>query len=161
MIYLLDSSALVAHALRLAGAEQVQSLLDDEAHEITLSSLSLFELAGCLKLHGAAASIPKVLASLPCCSFRNTLDGRQFGGGGVALRESVGQRIPITDAIIAASAQRRGATLVHRDQHLASIPATTIPQLILLSGISCMLLHAVSSSPAWIIKIRLPIKPAR
>ncbi len=131
MIALLDSSALVAHALRLPGATEVQALLEDESNEIFLNSLSLFELAGVLKLHGAGATIVEYWRTYREIASGVLAPDADLVQAAWELREKIGQRIPITDAIIAATAQSRGATLVHRDRHLAMIPISTLPQLIL------------------------------
>ena len=131
MIALLDSSALVAHALRLPGATEVQVLLEDESNEILLSSLSLFELAGVLKLHGASATIAEYWRTYREIASEVLAPDADLVQAAWELREKIGRRIPITDAIIAATAQSHDATLVHRDQHLAVIPISTLPQLIL------------------------------
>ena len=131
MIALLDSSALVAHALRLPGAVEVQALLEDERNEILLSSLSIFELASVLELHGASATIAEYWRAYREIASEVLAPAADLVQAAWELREKTGQRIPITDAIIAATAQRRGATLVHRAQHLAVIPISTLPQRIL------------------------------
>ena len=134
MISLLDSSALVAHALHLAGAAEVQALLEDEAGEILLSSLSLFELAGTLKLHGAGEFIEEYWRTYREIASEVLAPNADLVQAAWQLREKVGQRIPMADAIIAATAQSRGATLVHRDQHLAAVPTAMIPQIVLPSS---------------------------
>ena len=128
MNYFFDTSALVVHALDLPGAAEVQSIMDQEEAGLFASALSLFELAGVLKRTGAgdrteefwriyAEGLEIVAADAPltCSAW--------------ILREKVGQRIPIADAIIAASAQAVEATLVHRDVHLARIPESFLLQI--------------------------------
>lgn len=39
------------------------------------------------------------------------------------------ERLPLADALIAAAAHERGACLVHRDRHMASIPASVLEQI--------------------------------
>jgi predicted nucleic acid-binding protein len=39
------------------------------------------------------------------------------------------QRLPLVDALIAATAQSRGACLMHRDRHMTGIPAEIVCQL--------------------------------
>lgn len=39
------------------------------------------------------------------------------------------ERLPLADALIAAAARERGACLVHRDRHMAAIPASLIEQI--------------------------------
>jgi len=38
-------------------------------------------------------------------------------------------RLPLADAVIAAAAHKRGACLVHRDSHMAPIPAGLVEQI--------------------------------
>lgn len=128
MIYLFDSSALVAHALQTSGATAVRNCMDEAGNELLLSALSLFELAGVLKQNGATHEIEKYWQV-----YRDALEvvpvSAELAVAAWKLREKVGQRIPMADAIIAATALARGATLVHRDRHLATIPDSLMPQL--------------------------------
>jgi predicted nucleic acid-binding protein len=39
------------------------------------------------------------------------------------------ERLPLADALIAAAAREWGACLVHRDRHMASIPASVVEQI--------------------------------
>jgi predicted nucleic acid-binding protein len=39
------------------------------------------------------------------------------------------ERLPLADALIAAAAREWGACLVHRDRHMASIPASMVEQI--------------------------------
>jgi len=47
----------------------------------------------------------------------------------IALREATPERLPTIDGLIAATAVVQGFTLVHRDPHLAAIPATLLKQI--------------------------------
>lgn len=47
------------------------------------------------------------------------------------LRQQAARRIPNADAIIAATARLQGATLVHRDPHLAAIVEALAKQIVL------------------------------
>jgi predicted nucleic acid-binding protein len=129
--YLFDTSALVAHALRLSGAELVQSIMDQEDAELFTSALSLFELAGVLKKNGLEKKTggywqiyTEGLEIVPADA--------ELAKSAWRLREQIRKRLPIADAIIAASAQSVGATLVHGDQHLAQIPESHVPQIRIL-----------------------------
>ncbi len=128
MTFLFDTSALVAHALRQEGVEQVQSAMDQEAAGLLASALSLFELAGVLQREGCGRQVPEFwrIYSAGLEIIPVTADLAQAAWG---LRESTGQRLPLADAIIAATARSRGATLVHRDRHLAAIPDSVVPQI--------------------------------
>lgn len=128
MTYLLDTSALLAHALAQPGGAQVQALLDDDANEFLLSPLSYFELAGVLKLHGAERNIPALWSAYGACA-RTVVVDELLAQAAWRLRESLPDRLPLADAIIAASARAGGATLVHRDRHLAALPDSVVPQV--------------------------------
>ena len=47
------------------------------------------------------------------------------------VRESTPDRIPLVDALIAATARAAGAVLVHRDPHMAKIPKGLVEQIVL------------------------------
>jgi predicted nucleic acid-binding protein len=42
---------------------------------------------------------------------------------------ALAERLPLADALIAAAARERGACLVHRDRHMAPIPASLLEQI--------------------------------
>lgn len=46
-----------------------------------------------------------------------------------AIGCEVAMRLPLVDALIAAAARERGACLVHRDHHMASIPANVVEHI--------------------------------
>lgn len=52
----------------------------------------------------------------------------------VRLIGKVAARLPTVDSLIAASAQSRGACLVHRDGHFRAIPADRLPTIDLAPG---------------------------
>ncbi len=47
------------------------------------------------------------------------------------LRALIPQRLPLVDALIAATARAAGAILVHKDPHMSRIPTTVVKQLVL------------------------------
>ncbi len=47
------------------------------------------------------------------------------------IRAATPQRLPLVDALIAATARAAGAILVHKDPHMARIPAGLVKQLAL------------------------------
>lgn len=47
----------------------------------------------------------------------------------IHLRAVTPQRLPMIDGLIAATAAVHGLTLVHRDPHLAAIPAGVLKQI--------------------------------
>jgi predicted nucleic acid-binding protein len=56
---------------------------------------------------------------------------REVARAAFDLRQQLARRIPNADALIAATAKLQGATLVHRDPHLAAIPETLVKQIVL------------------------------
>jgi predicted nucleic acid-binding protein len=130
MRYLLDTSALLAHYRDEDGAAAVQQLIEDDANEIFLTSLSLVEFARRLIALGATPeealtdmaayeSIAGVIAPADARTARIALDLA------VAARE----RLPLIDALIAAAACQCEAVLVHRDAHFSSLPKRRLKQL--------------------------------
>jgi len=68
--------------------------------------------------------------------YAELLDGalpvtRDTAAAAFELREATASRLPNSDAMIAATAKLKGATLVHRDPHLAAIPSKLLRQQIL------------------------------
>jgi predicted nucleic acid-binding protein len=120
--FLLDTSALLAHWRNEAGAERVQAVLDDADNEVQICSLSVTELARRLKALGAedaeargtalqyAGLADKVISIDTAVALR----AFELGAAGSA-------RLPLADALIAASAAVSGATLVHRDPHFEGL----------------------------------------
>lgn len=53
---------------------------------------------------------------------------REEAQAALELREASPTRLPNADALIAATAKLRSATLIHRDAHLAAIPAELLRQ---------------------------------
>jgi predicted nucleic acid-binding protein len=125
--YVLDTSALVAYALDQRGADEVEAFIRDSANQLFISALSLFDLAGVLKKEGGSAHVV-----VHWQTYRQLADiipvDATLAEAAWELREKIGTRLPMADAVIAATAQSLGATLVHRDQHLAAIPVALIPQ---------------------------------
>jgi predicted nucleic acid-binding protein len=127
--YLLDTSALLAHHRREPGAEAVQALLEDESLGIYLASVSLAELGR--RLHDLGASEAEVLSDL--AAYEELADAvlpvdAAVARAAYALGRATPERLPLIDALIAATAQQAAATLVHRDQHLRSVPPALLRQ---------------------------------
>jgi predicted nucleic acid-binding protein len=134
MRYLLDTSALLAHHRQEVGAETVQGLLEDESVEIFLASVTLAEFAR--RLHDLGATPKEVTADL--AAYESLADAVLPVDAEVArlaytLCRATPERLPLVDALIAATAAHAKATLVHRDAHLRALPATHLSQLDLAS----------------------------
>jgi predicted nucleic acid-binding protein len=130
MVYLFDTSALLAHYRNERGASRVHDLFTAEDAELYIASVSLPEFARRLRDLGQnEPQIRRVLA-----------DYRQILNGIVAIDVIVAEvseeillkiptRLPLVDALIAAASRVQGATLVHRDVHMRAIPSDLLPTL--------------------------------
>lgn len=128
--YLLDTSALLAHNRQEAGWAWVQARFEKGDSEVLAASLSLTELARRLRELGATATEARRTAE----DYLELLDELVPIDDRVALAAfdigcAMAKRLPLVDALIAAAARERGACLVHRDQHMADIPASIVEQL--------------------------------
>lgn len=128
MTHLLDTSAVLALYFGEPGADRVRDLLADPQHSVTLSVLTAAEFSSRLRAEGAEEAFESdwdrlsdlVSAVLPVSL---TVVRRS-----IALRQAATARLPLVDALIAATAAESGAVLVHRDPHFASIPKTLLSQ---------------------------------
>ena len=123
MIFLLDTSALLAHHRDEVGSDRVQALFDEQDCRILICSISLTEFGR--RMHALGSTSKEVEKTLD--------DYRLLFHGIVAVDEKVAlkafqigglcsERIPLVDSLIAAAASINEATLVHRDGHFESIP---------------------------------------
>lgn len=130
--YLLDTSALLAHFRKEAGWEVVSAIFDDADAEVLVCSVTLAEFARRLAALGYATKLAREMAA----TYRLLMNEI------VAVDESIAlaafdisartpERLPLVDSFIAAAARAQGAVLVHRDSHLASIPAEILEQRVL------------------------------
>jgi predicted nucleic acid-binding protein len=121
--YFLDTSALLAHYLNEAGAKRVQAILEEEGSEVSISALSVAEMARRLVVLGtdlaSARNTALEYAGLARVSSIDTATSiRAF-----ELGSACETRLPLVDALIAAGALLSKAILVHRDPHFKGIPA--------------------------------------
>ena len=121
--YFLDTSALLAHYLNEGGSQRVQAILEEEGSEISISALSVSEMARRLLALGidlvAARSTALEYAGLARVTAIDTATSVRAFELGSACKT----RLPLVDALIAAGAALSNATLVHRDPHFNEIPA--------------------------------------
>lgn len=127
--FLLDTSALIAHFRREPGWDHVQALFEADDAEILGASVTLTELARRLREWGA--TVAEVRQTVQ--DYLDLLDDLVVVDEKVALTAfDIGSettpRLPLVDALIAAAARERGACLVHRDRHMAPIPAHLVEQ---------------------------------
>ena len=132
--HILDTSAILAHYLREPGAEEVHVILARGPEENGLSLIALVELRG--RLNEVAAD--PLEAERAFRLYTETLTtvlpfSRETAVAAMNLRSSTQPRLPLVDALIAASAKQYSAILVHRDPHLAAIPTLVVRQRMLPS----------------------------
>ncbi len=132
MIYLLDTSALLAHHRQESGWEQVQAIFTEDGAEVVIASVTLTEFARRMRELGASETeIRAILADYQMLfSAVVPVDGA-VAWAAFELGCRTPERLPLVDALIAAAARLRGACLVHRDEHMAAIPAERVQQLYL------------------------------
>jgi predicted nucleic acid-binding protein len=132
MTYLLDTSALMAHVLSEPGWKIVDELIEDQPRNISISAITWLEFNIL-----ARATAPNAAEAAEVLALYNDLleeaipVTRKIAGVALDLRLLTSKRLPNADALIAATAEVEGATLVHRDPHLAAIPQNVVRQIVL------------------------------
>lgn len=129
--YLLDTSAWIVHIFKEPGWEELNALFDEDGADIIISVVSLPELQSRLKALGKDEQFEALYEF-----YRPLFDGivpvdESVVLGAIAMKRAATRRLPGTDALIAATAARHGAELVHRDAHFQSVPADRIKQRML------------------------------
>lgn len=128
--YLLDTSALLAHHRQEPGWERVQALLEKDGSHLLIASVSLPELARRLRELGATPAEARQTVDDYSELMDEVVDiDRKVALAPFDVACETPQRLPLTDALIAAAARDRGACLVHRDRHMAPIPGSVLEQL--------------------------------
>lgn len=128
-MYLLDSSAWLAHLLGESGMEEVTALFAKEDRAVSLSALSLPEVYIRLKALGQEARWSTVWATYQPLFTQILATDVTIAQAAIRLRVTTAQRLPTIDSLIAATAAVHGLTLVHRDPHLAAIPTGALKQI--------------------------------
>jgi hypothetical protein len=129
MIYLLDSSAWLAHLFGEPGVDEINNLLDDAQNEVNLSVLSLPEVYGRLKALGQPEQWPAVWAMYQPLFDHIIPITEGIAQQAIVLRATTPERLPTIDGLIAATAVIHTMVLVHRDPHLATIPTHLLQQV--------------------------------
>ncbi len=129
MRYVLDTSALLAHHRQEAGWPAVQALFEADEAELIVVSVSLAEFGRRLRALGATEEeADTALASYQLLFGEVAAVDAAMALAAFTLGCRTPRRLPLIDAVIAAVAQARGATLVHRDEHMRAIPAELVRQ---------------------------------
>ena len=130
--HVLDTSAILAHYLREPGASDVNAILARGPEAAGLSLISIVELRGRLSDLAVDAEEAGRVLKLYTETLTTILPfTRETAEAAMELRAATRPRLPLVDSLIAASAKRHAAILVHRDPHMAAIPVPLINQLVL------------------------------
>jgi predicted nucleic acid-binding protein len=132
MTYLLDTSALMAHVLSEPGWEIVEGILADYPRDAAISAITWLEFNIVARLiSDRPAEAKEVLALYDHLLAVAIPATREVAEAALGLRLIASKRLPTAGALIAATAKLHGATLVHRDPHLAVIPQKLLKQIVL------------------------------
>lgn len=130
MRYLLDTTALLSHYRKELGWEAVQSYFEDSNAELLLAAPSLTEFGRRLReLKADEKTIEEVLASYQLLFSEVVAIDTTVASAALRIGWQAKHRLPLVDALIAACAQVRNATLIHRDEHMRGIPTDLIQQV--------------------------------
>ncbi len=128
--HILDTSALLAHFFDEPGAEIVEGLWASGTATPGISVLTAAELR--IRLGSELSDASEAEAAIGHYLNELTVNlpvDRAVAECAWQLRVAASRRIPLVDALIAATARSIGATLVHRDPHLRSIPEGLLSQV--------------------------------
>ena len=125
-MYLLDTSAILAHWQDEPGAFQVAHILDGKAAFV--ASVTWLEL----RVKWQDLEHFDELLDIYQDAVAGTVDiTEKVAKSAFAIRMATATRLPAIDSLIAGAAEVRGYELVHRDPHLGSIPASLVKQTML------------------------------
>ena len=104
MLYLFDTSALLAHYRRESGWQQVQAIFDDDAADILLASVTLTEFARRLRELGASDAEARQTAEDYRLLVNDVvaIDDR-LAFAAFDLARATPKRLPLVDSLIAAA----------------------------------------------------------
>ena len=130
--HVLDTSALLAHYFNEPGAEVIERLWSDKFSSVAISAVTIAELKG--RLHQeitddgeSAKAADAYLNELTICL---PVD-RATAELAWQLQQAASGRLPLVDALIAATARAADAILVHKDPHMSQIPGGLVRQIAL------------------------------
>lgn len=130
--YLLDTSALLAHFRKEFGWQGVQAVFEEADAEILLASPSLVEFARRLLALGFSPAVTdEVIATYRLLVNDVVAIDEPVAMSAIVLGRETRSRLPLTDALIAAAAKSRAATLLHRDGHFSAVPVNLVAQRML------------------------------
>ena len=131
MIYLLDSSAVLAYYFGEPGGARVRAILSDDDLDAEISVLTMAEFWSRLRAEGSGEvfgeewrAVSELMSAIHPVSL-------EVVSKSLEVRTLATARLPQIDALIAATAVLRDAVLVHRDPHFSSIPVDLLKQELL------------------------------
>jgi predicted nucleic acid-binding protein len=130
MIYLFDTSALLIHYRQEPGWEVVQALFEDPHAKIIIASVTIAEFSR--RMNDLGASTEEIMATL--AEYRHMFSevvpiDEEVAHLAFVIGHTASERVPLADALIAAAASSRKATLVHRDKHMNGVPVLLVETL--------------------------------
>lgn len=128
-MYLLDSSAWLVHLFDEPGVDQINQMFDESSAQISISVLSIPEIAAKLKSLGQDARWPEVWQNYKLLFNKVVPVDLEIAQKAVDLRSTASQRLPTVDALIVATALVNKLTVVHRDVHIGAIPSSLLRQI--------------------------------
>ena len=130
--YVLDTSALMAHVLSEPGWDIVDELLQEHSEDAAISAVTWLEFNILARANASDAEEAAEVLALYQDLLADAIPAtREVAAVALELRTLAAKRLPNADALIAATTQLAGATLVHRDPHLAAIPQNVVKQIVL------------------------------
>ncbi len=130
-MYLLDSSAWLAHLFGETGMDQVTTIFAEAEVNVNICALSLPEVFMRLKALGQEERWSLIGETYQMLFTEIIAVDTQIAQAAIQLRSATPQRLPTIDSLIAATAMVHGLTLGHRDPHLAAIPRTMVNPIML------------------------------
>ncbi|HMP72603.1 MAG TPA: PIN domain-containing protein [Kiritimatiellia bacterium] len=130
MIHLLDTSAILTHLLDEPGSDDVADLLAQGPERVLLAAPTWVELDRRLReLIAENDERERVFNIYTKDLSRMAILDMKAIKAALLIQSKISQRIPMVDALIAGCASAHNATLVHRDPHFDTIPASQLKTL--------------------------------
>lgn len=131
-VWLLDTTALLAHYRNECGYREVQRIFEDESARIAICAVSIAEFARRLVALGQDRDAARKAA----LDYADLADEIVDVDTAVSVRAFelgtlTSERLPLVDALIAGAALLHGAVLVHRDGHFTGLGNRLVSQRLL------------------------------
>ena len=128
--YLFDTSAILAHHLGENGWQEVEQAFLQPDASFFICAITLVELNSRLtELGEPLAERRKILNDYRSLISEILPLDEAVAVIAMHLREIAKPRLPLSDALIAACAKQRQATLVHRNPHFLALPQNYLQQI--------------------------------